>query len=104
MDWSLSSIETNILPTVIMGAVCGYTASRILGGEGFGCLGNIIIGVTGGYIGTWLVGFLKVKMLGGFFGSLIASVIGAIVLILLVEITKFYIHANSSTPQRRKRR
>ncbi len=104
MDWTLQSIDTNLITTIVFGAICGYTASRILGGEGFGCLGNIIVGVTGGYIGSWLFGYFKVKMMSGFFGTLIASVIGAIVLILLVEMTKYFINTNKSTARTRRRR
>ncbi len=104
MDWTLQNLDTNLMTTIVLGAVCGYTASRILGGDGFGCLGNIIVGVTGGYIGTWLVGFLKINMMGGFFGTLISSVMGALVLILLVEVAKYIINTNKSAPRTRRRK
>lgn len=97
-------MNSHLLMTVVMGAICGYTASRLLGGEGFGCLGNIVVGVAGGYIGTWLSGYFKIHMMSGFFGSLISSVIGAVLLILLVEVTKYFIIRNKSVRQNRRRR
>jgi uncharacterized membrane protein YeaQ/YmgE (transglycosylase-associated protein family) len=104
MDWTFSGVDSNLLMTVVMGAICGYTASRLLGGEGFGCLGNIVIGVAGGYIGSWLAGYFTIRMMSGFFGSLVASVIGAVLLILLVEVTKYFILRNKSLKPTRRRR
>ncbi|MBL0081234.1 MAG: DUF2929 family protein [Saprospiraceae bacterium] len=44
-------MEIQLIWTIIYGAICGYVASRILGGDGFGFLGNIVIGILGGLIG-----------------------------------------------------
>lgn len=100
MDWSLSSMDWSIAITIFCGAISGYVASRILGGEGYGFLGNIVVGVIGGFIGTWIVKITKVPIVDGFFGTLIASVGGAIVLIFFIELIKYLQRANKKPPRR----
>jgi len=82
MDWS---INWEIIQTIFFGAVCGYIASRLLGGEGFGFLGNIFIGIVGGVIGSWLFNLLKIELMDGLVGNFISSVGGAIILIFVLK-------------------
>jgi len=82
------SLDWNVVGTILFGALSGYIASRLLGGEGFGFFGNIIVGVIGGFIGTWLVALAKIQLMSGFFGNLISSVAGALVFIFFIEIVK----------------
>lgn len=78
MDWSL-------VWTVLYGAICGYVASRILGGDGFGFLGNIVIGIIGGLIGQQVFSWLGWKISNAILSNLVSSVAGAVILILLLE-------------------
>lgn len=95
LTWN--GIDWNIVATIFFGALSGYVASRILGGEGFGFFGNIIVGVIGGFIGNWLVKLTKVPIVKGFFGNLIASVGGALVLIFFIEMIKYLQRSNKQT-------
>ena len=105
MDWSLGSMDWSIALTVLFGAVSGYVASRLLGGEGFGFLGNIVVGVIGGFIGNWIVKLTGIPIVEGFFGNLIASVGGAIILIFFLELIKYLQRSNKQVKRttRRKR-
>ncbi len=106
MDWSFSSFDWSIVITIFFGALSGYVASRLLGGEGFGFFGNIVVGVIGGFIGNWIVKLTKVPIVEGFFGNLIASVGGAIVLIFFIELIKYLQRSNrevKKTVRRRKK-
>lgn len=103
MDWSFSSFDWSIVITIFFGALSGYVASRLLGGEGFGFFGNIVVGVIGGFIGNWIVKLTKVPIVDGFFGNLIASVGGAIVLIFFIELIK-YLQRSNRTAKRTVRR
>ncbi len=103
MDWSFSSFDWSIVITIFFGALSGYVASRLLGGEGFGFFGNIVVGVIGGFIGNWIVKLTKVPIVEGFFGNLIASVGGAIVLIFFIELIK-YLQRSNRTAKRTVRR
>ena len=44
----------SLIVTLIVGAIAGWLAARVLKRTGFGLIGDIIVGVIGGYIGTWL--------------------------------------------------
>ncbi|MBK8055030.1 MAG: GlsB/YeaQ/YmgE family stress response membrane protein [Saprospiraceae bacterium] len=104
MDWSLGSFDWSLVATIFFGAVSGYVASRILGGEGFGFFGNIVVGVIGGYLGSWLVKLAKVPMMHGFFGNLVSSVGGAIILIFFLELIKYMQRSNAGSKTRSRTR
>lgn len=86
----------DIVWTIIYGAVCGYVASRILGGEGFGFLGNIVVGILGGILGSWMVREFNIPMISGAIGNFVSSVGGAVVLIVILEILRS-ISSNNKT-------
>ena len=68
---------------ILIGLAAGYVASLIVKGSGSGMLLNLVIGMVGGVLGGWLfrlMGIASTHMLG----SLLTSVFGAIVLLLIV--------------------
>lgn len=65
---------------LIVGLVAGWLAGKIGRGRGFGCIADIILGIVGSYVGGWI--FLKIGLFGGgFWYSLAAATVGAIVLV-----------------------
>jgi uncharacterized membrane protein YeaQ/YmgE (transglycosylase-associated protein family) len=103
MEWTLGDFDWSLVATLFFGAMSGYIASRILGGEGFGFFGNIVVGVLGGFLGTWLIKLAKIPMMGGFFGNLVSSVGGALILIFFLEIIKYLQRSNASPRSRSKK-
>lgn len=71
-----------MLWTILVGAAAGYLAGHILRGEGYGAIGNIILGIFGGILGDFL---FSLAGLGptGFVGDLIAATVGSILLVFL---------------------
>ena len=68
---------------ILIGLAAGYVASLIVKGSGSGMLLNLVIGMVGGGLGGCLFrlrGIASTNMLG----SLLTSVFGAIVLLLIV--------------------
>jgi len=104
MEWSLGSFDWSLVLTVFFGAVSGYIASRILGGEGFGFFGNVVVGVIGGYLGTWLVRLANIPLMKGFFGNLVSSVGGALILIFFIELIKYMQRNNQAGRRTRSKR
>lgn len=78
-------MEVQLIWTIIYGAICGYVASRILGGDGFGFLGNIVIGILGGLIGHKVFDWLDFNIQNKILSNLVSSVTGAIILIIILE-------------------
>ncbi|MSP14621.1 MAG: GlsB/YeaQ/YmgE family stress response membrane protein [Chloroflexi bacterium] len=71
---------------LVIGAVAGYLASRIMGTPGpYGLVGDIVLGIVGGIVGGWILGLLGVSGDGGIIGSLITAVIGAMILLWLIR-------------------
>ena len=44
-----------IFATLIIGAIAGWLGGKIYKGSGLGLLGNIIVGVLGSGVGSWLL-------------------------------------------------
>ena len=65
--------------------VAGWLANLIVRGSGAGLLLNIIIGIIGGFLGGWLLGLVG-WIPTTTFGALVASVIGAIVLLCIASL------------------
>ncbi|MGP9803783.1 MULTISPECIES: GlsB/YeaQ/YmgE family stress response membrane protein [unclassified Paracoccus (in: a-proteobacteria)] len=70
--------------TIILGALAGWIAERIMKGD-HTLLLNIVLGIVGALLGNWLFRLLFDATLGGIIGQLIVAVIGAVILIWLVR-------------------
>lgn len=71
---------------VVIGAIAGWLAGRFMKGNGFGLLGDIIVGVVGAFIGAFLFRAAGVNLGGGLAGSLIVAFLGAVVLLFVVRL------------------
>ena len=45
----------DILTWLIVGLVAGVLASMVMGGTGYGLIGDIIIGIVGAFLGGWIL-------------------------------------------------
>jgi uncharacterized membrane protein YeaQ/YmgE (transglycosylase-associated protein family) len=79
----------DLLTWCIVGLVAGVLASLVMGGTGFGIIGDIIIGIVGAFIGGWLFRQLGVSSpMGGLAGVIFVAFIGAIVLIFILRLIR----------------
>lgn len=77
----------NFILFLIIGAIAGWLAGKIMKGRGFGILGNMVVGVVGAFIGGML--FRAVGLASyGLIGSLITATFGAVVLLFLIGLIK----------------
>ena len=79
---------TQLLLFLIIGAIAGWAASKIIRGTSMGLLGNIVVGIVGAFLGAWIFGLLNITVGGNIIGSLITATIGAIVLLWLVKLVR----------------
>lgn len=77
-----------IVYALLIGAIAGWLAGKIMKGGGFGLLINIILGIVGGAIGNWLFGALDISIGSGAVGDIITGVIGAVVLLFVAGLFK----------------
>jgi len=66
--------------SILIGALAGFLAGHILRGEGYGAIGNIVLGILGGLVGgitMWLLGFHSHSIIA----DVISGTAGAVVLV-----------------------
>ncbi len=78
----------DLIFTLIIGAACGWLAGFLKQGYGFGLLGNIVIGILGSFVGSWLFRQLGVSIGTGLTNLIITSVVGALVVLFLVGLIR----------------
>ena len=77
----------SILGWIIIGAIAGWLAGRIVEGYGFGFIGNLVIGILGACIGGYILPRLGIFP-ASTLGNLFAATLGAIVLLVVLGVIK----------------
>jgi uncharacterized membrane protein YeaQ/YmgE (transglycosylase-associated protein family) len=77
-----------IIAWLIIGALAGWIAGKVVEGGGFGLIVDIIVGIVGAVIGGELANLLGLHFAGGFFSTLILAVIGAVILLFVIRLFK----------------
>lgn len=79
-----------ILGWIVIGALAGWIASMLTGNDKrMGVGANMIVGIVGGFIGGALMNLLGGTGITGFnIWSLIVAIIGAVILLLIVNAIK----------------
>jgi uncharacterized membrane protein YeaQ/YmgE (transglycosylase-associated protein family) len=74
-----------ILVFIIVGAIAGFVASKVLTGKGMGLLWDIVVGILGAFLGGWLAGLVGLPVSTGTFtvGGILAAFVGAIILLVV---------------------
>jgi uncharacterized membrane protein YeaQ/YmgE (transglycosylase-associated protein family) len=78
----------NFLIFLLIGALAGWIAGKLIRGGGFGFVGNMVVGIVGAVIGGHMFNYLGLQVGDGLIGSLVTSVIGALVLLVIVGLIK----------------
>jgi uncharacterized membrane protein YeaQ/YmgE (transglycosylase-associated protein family) len=76
---------------IIVGAIAGWLAGKVIKGRGFGLFGNIVVGVIGALIGGWVAGSLlgMGDAITGFnLTTLLVAFGGSVLLLLILKLFK----------------
>jgi len=74
-----------IIGWLLIGLIAGWLAGKIARGRGFGCIADIVLGIIGSFIGGWV--FVKLGIFGGgFWYSLAAATLGAVILVSIAHL------------------
>lgn len=79
------AVSSSLLAWIVIGLLAGWIAGEVSRGAGFGCLGNLAIGLVGSILGGWIFSKLGIWG-GGFIYSLAAATVGAVVLVLVARL------------------
>jgi len=81
------TIEALVI-TLFIGAVAGWLAGQIVKGYGYGLPGNIVIGIVGAGVASFILPRAGVSLGGGILGAIIAATVGAVILLFLIRLIK----------------
>lgn len=70
----------HILGALIIGLIAGWLAGKLMRGQGYGMVADIVLGLVGAVIGQWLFGRLGIPIESGI-AFLAMATIGAVILI-----------------------
>jgi uncharacterized membrane protein YeaQ/YmgE (transglycosylase-associated protein family) len=73
---------TNLIVTILVGALAGWVAGKIMKSDG-SLIRNIILGILGGLLGGWIASILNVSY--GLVVGIIIAIAGACLLIWLAR-------------------
>ena len=69
---------------IIIGALAGWIAGKLVKGGGSGLLMNIVIGVIGALIGGFLLSYFLDTAAGGWWFTLFTAILGSVILLWIV--------------------
>jgi uncharacterized membrane protein YeaQ/YmgE (transglycosylase-associated protein family) len=72
---------------LIVGAIAGFLASKVLTGKGIGLIWDIIVGIFGGFLGGWLAGLAGIAATNIVMEVVVAFVGAAILLVVFRALT-----------------
>lgn len=78
----------SIFLIIIIGAIAGWLAGKIVKGFGFGLLGNIVVGIVGAFVAGLMFPVIGLGFGGGILGGIIHATIGAVILLFLIRLVK----------------
>ena len=67
---------------VVVGLMAGWLAGIVMKGGGYGLIGDIVLGLVGSIVGSWIFGALGVYPRAGMLAAVVVAFIGAVIVIL----------------------
>lgn len=77
-----------LIAMLIVGAIAGWIAGKLVKGEGFGLGGNIVVGIVGAVLAGFLFPRIGLGAGGGMIASILHATVGAVILLVLIRVIK----------------
>jgi uncharacterized membrane protein YeaQ/YmgE (transglycosylase-associated protein family) len=78
----------SILVILLVGIVAGWLAGKIVRGAGFGLVGDLLVGIAGAFVASWLFPRFGIQLGTGIVSAIIYSALGAVILLLIVSLIR----------------
>jgi len=75
----------HLIPFLLVGLVAGWLSGLFMKGRGFGFFGDILIGILGAFVGSFIFGALGLEAYG-FIANVLMAVVGAVALLALARL------------------
>ena len=80
-------MEIGWIAALVVGGIAGWLAEQFMKSD-MGLLMNIVLGIVGAAVASWLFSFMGFSFGPGWVGYLIAGFIGAVILIFIVRMVR----------------
>lgn len=80
--------ERDWIILLLLGAVAGWAANKVVNGGSIGLIGDVVVGILGAFIGNWALPKLGLQPGSGISGFMITATLGAIILLLVVRVIR----------------
>jgi uncharacterized membrane protein YeaQ/YmgE (transglycosylase-associated protein family) len=78
----------SVIAWLIVGAIAGWIAGKVVRGGGFGLLGNIVVGIIGAVVAGWVLPQLGIELGFGIVRAIINAAIGAIIVLVIISLVR----------------
>jgi uncharacterized membrane protein YeaQ/YmgE (transglycosylase-associated protein family) len=85
---STTLTSVGVIGYIIIGALAGWIAGKIVKGAGSGILMNIVIGIVGALIGGFLLSFAFDTAEGGWWFTFFTAILGSVILLSIVGMVR----------------
>jgi uncharacterized membrane protein YeaQ/YmgE (transglycosylase-associated protein family) len=72
----------SIIVLIIVGAIAGFLASKVLTGKGMGLIWDIVVGILGAFVGGWLAGLAHISVTN-ILVQIVVAFVGAVILLVI---------------------
>ena len=73
-----------MIVAIIVGIIAGFLAGQIMKGSGYGIFMDLVLGLLGSLVGSFVLGILGIGA-SGLIGSIIIATFGAVICIWIVR-------------------
>jgi uncharacterized membrane protein YeaQ/YmgE (transglycosylase-associated protein family) len=77
-----------LLVILFVGLIAGWLAGKVVRGTGFGIVGDIVVGIGGALVASFLFPKLGIRLGTGLVSEIVYSAIGAVILLLVVRLVR----------------
>ena len=75
----------NLIVFIIVGAIGGFLAGKVMTGHGLGLIWDIVVGILGAFLGGWLAGLLGIAVTSTV-ALIIVAFVGAVILLAIFRL------------------
>jgi uncharacterized membrane protein YeaQ/YmgE (transglycosylase-associated protein family) len=72
----------SLIVFIIVGAIAGFLAGKVMTGHGLGLIWDIVVGILGAFLGGWLAGLVGIDVTN-IVVELLVAFVGAVILLFL---------------------
>ena len=75
-----------LLVVLFVGLIAGWLAGKLVRGTGFGVIGDIVVGIGGAVLASFLFPKIGIRLGTGLASEIVLAGIGAVILLLIVRL------------------